>query len=149
MKPEASSRLYTRKKRSGKLLVGKRTECFLVGAVNPEWRDASLLLEQFMAITEDLGGKRMRIQSRCNTWVLVPIYMAFNDLTILVAFREFPQGVAGQKADPPNHIRFGGSAFSVHNFIVSVQHFIVVVRNFIVSVHNFIVAEQQPTVHEE
>ncbi len=33
--------------------------------VNPEWRDASLLLEQCMAITEDLGGKRKRIQSRC------------------------------------------------------------------------------------
>jgi N-6 DNA Methylase len=35
MKPEASSRLYTREKRSGKLLVGKRTECFLVGACLP------------------------------------------------------------------------------------------------------------------
>lgn len=35
MKPEASSRFYTREKRSGKLLVGKRTECFLVGACLP------------------------------------------------------------------------------------------------------------------
>src|SRR2546421_12966660 len=35
MKPEASSRLSTWEKRSGKLLVGKRTECFLVGACLP------------------------------------------------------------------------------------------------------------------
>jgi len=32
MKPEASLRLYTREKRSGKLLVRKRIACFLVGA---------------------------------------------------------------------------------------------------------------------
>jgi hypothetical protein len=35
MKPEASSRFDTREKRSGKLLVEKRTECFLVGACLP------------------------------------------------------------------------------------------------------------------
>src|SRR6266480_5216545 len=35
MKLEASSRLSTWEKRSGKLLVGKRTECFLVGACLP------------------------------------------------------------------------------------------------------------------
>jgi hypothetical protein len=26
--------------------------------INPEWRDASVLPEQFMAIAEDLGGKK-------------------------------------------------------------------------------------------
>jgi hypothetical protein len=68
----------------------------------------------------------MNIRSRWNTWVLVPISMAFHDLTILVAFREFTQEVARAKL-------ILQTISDLEDQLCS--------SNFIVLVHDFIVAE--------